>query len=242
VILARCNCRARDGVVVEVIVNVNSVSRISVFESPRDSNFGTEIFGSATGDGDLCAFDVELGDSRRPWVVDSKLLDAKEIVSVSNASGEVECIGLFQVPSSSRENRTDIQNLKPHVTGTIEVCSSAWSFGHIYGERTIVVDCNIGGESYGRTGFHRDGLGVVSTGSNIAAKVVGGEVSDGTVVVGVLADIFVSGVLDAVGGQGLENVMARCLTDQGREAYGNSSESHVEYTKRPEKNHGENRS
>lgn len=46
-------------------------------------------------DSNLRTFDIKLRDSCWPWVMDSKLLDTKEVVSRGNAGGDVECVGFF---------------------------------------------------------------------------------------------------------------------------------------------------
>ena len=70
-----------------------------------------------------------------------------------------------------------------------------------------MVDSLVSGE--GDLGASSDGDGgrlrSAST-TNVAAQVVGREVCDGRVVVGVLADVLVNATLDTVGSQALEDV------------------------------------
>lgn len=77
-----------DGVVIEVVIDVDGISWIRVFESARDGDCWAESLGAAARDGDLGTGDVELGDAGGPRVVDGEGLDAHEVVSRGDAAGD----------------------------------------------------------------------------------------------------------------------------------------------------------
>jgi hypothetical protein len=90
---ARGHCRAGDGVVGEVIVNVDCVPRVGILEGAGNSHHRAELRGSASRDSDLSALDVELRDSCGPRVVDGQGLDTEEVVPIRDARGDVKSIG-----------------------------------------------------------------------------------------------------------------------------------------------------
>jgi hypothetical protein len=61
-------------------------------EGTGDGNRRPELRGPAARDRDLRARYIELGDARRPGVVDRQRLDTQEVIPVGNACGEVECV------------------------------------------------------------------------------------------------------------------------------------------------------
>ena len=70
-----------------------------------------------------------------------------------------------------------------------------------------MVDSLVSGEGDLGASSDGDGGGLRSASTtNVTAQVVGREVCDGRVVVGVLADVLVNATLDTVGSQALEDV------------------------------------
>lgn len=69
-----------------------------------------------------------------------------------------------------------------------------------------MVDGDVGSEFDGRASRYGDGCTGSSLSTDIAAEVIGGEVSHRRVVVCVLANIFVRGRLGAIVGQVFEDV------------------------------------
>lgn len=65
--------------------HVDGVARVGLLESARNRDGRAGVDVAAAGDGDLGAGDVELGDTRRPRVVDAELLDAEQVVSWRDA-------------------------------------------------------------------------------------------------------------------------------------------------------------
>lgn len=83
----RCKLRAK--------TYVGSVAGVGLLESAGDGDGRAGVGVTAASHGDLSAGDVELGDTRGPGVVDTQGLDAKKILAVGDASGEVESVGPF---------------------------------------------------------------------------------------------------------------------------------------------------
>lgn len=65
------DCRTRNGVVIEVIVDVHCVTRLCAVDEAGDGDEGPRCTAAASCYGNLCAGDVELGCSGWVWVVDS---------------------------------------------------------------------------------------------------------------------------------------------------------------------------
>lgn len=97
--LARADGRSRYSVVVEVAVDVGSVSRISDLDVTRDRNTA-ERLAAATGDLDLSARDVELGGTAGVRVVNGKLLDAEKVFACRNTRWNRYAVRLLEVPCS----------------------------------------------------------------------------------------------------------------------------------------------
>lgn len=81
--LAGCYCRSRNGVVVEVGVDVGSVAWISSLDVSRDLDGGRQDLRATASHLDLSARDVEL--RRGAGVVDGKLLNAEQVLASSKA-------------------------------------------------------------------------------------------------------------------------------------------------------------
>lgn len=80
-----------------------------------------------------------------------------------------------------------------------------------------MVNFYVGGEAEGFAGPDGDGGGADATRALVAAEVVGRQVDDGGVVVGVLADVLEHSVLNAARRQLLEDVVGRRIADGQRE-------------------------
>jgi hypothetical protein len=72
------------------LVSLLTVSRFSVLESSWDGNCGAQADRSTTRHGDLGTFSIELWDTSRTRLVDSKRLDAEEIIAVRDKASDVE--------------------------------------------------------------------------------------------------------------------------------------------------------
>lgn len=66
----------------EIGVDVHGIAGLGAVDEAGDGDQRTRSAGSAASDGDLGAFDVELWDTARVRIMDSELLNAKEVVSV----------------------------------------------------------------------------------------------------------------------------------------------------------------
>jgi len=89
-----------------------------------------------------------------------------------------------------------------------------------------VVDRSVELEGERAAGSDRDSLGVAASGgTDVAPQVVGVEVGDGGVVVGVLSDVLPGRVRDAVDRELLEDVMGRNLADGQRQGRGTEKRS-----------------
>lgn len=73
----------------EISVDIRGIAGLGAVDEAGDGYQGTRSAGAATSDGDLGAFDVELWDTAGVWIVDSELLNAKEIVSVGQRRWDV---------------------------------------------------------------------------------------------------------------------------------------------------------
>jgi len=75
-----------------------------------------------------------------------------------------------------------------------------------------VVDGGVSREGYGAAGGDGGGGAGAREAALVAAEIGGGEIGDGRVVVGVLADVLVLGTLGSVDGQVLEDVwICKCV-------------------------------
>jgi len=92
--LAGGDGRPWDGVVIEVVVDVDGVAGVSGFESTWDGNLRAQVCGTSTCHGELCTADVELGSSGGHRVVDGEGLDPEQIVTCWDACWKTEGIGL----------------------------------------------------------------------------------------------------------------------------------------------------
>jgi len=140
-----------NSVAVKVAVDVGSVTGVGGLDVSGNLDSGRGVARATTSDLDLCARDVELGNSAR--VVNSKLLDAKEVISCRDLRWDGDGIGGYvgvsdtsprpqsaqltcKVPGSltSREGRANLFDLEP-VAGA--VCGSCrGGLSHIEGDRS----------------------------------------------------------------------------------------------------------
>lgn len=80
-----------------------------------------------------------------------------------------------------------------------------------------MIDRGVGIESESVTSPDSDGLGVRAARTNVAPQVIGVEVDDWMVKVGVLADVLVDRIFVAVDGELLEDVVGRDVADGQRQ-------------------------
>jgi hypothetical protein len=95
--LASRNLRSRNSVAVKVAVDVGGVAGVGRLDVSRDLSGGREGLASAASDLDLRARDVELRG--RAGVVDTKLLDAEQVLAGSNARGNGDGVVVCAVVS-----------------------------------------------------------------------------------------------------------------------------------------------
>jgi len=209
--LASPHSRARHSIVSKVVVNVNSVSRVSLRNVARDRNEWTRRSGASTAsDGNLRTFRVELRDSRGPRVMNSERLDLKQIIAIFETGRDGGAVGREELPGRGAvgEGGADVEDLEPVLAGAVVGGGGGGGFGHVPGDGAVVVDSGIEGEGYLGAGCDGDGLSIGAVSADVAAEVIGGEISDWRVVVGVGADVLVLVVLDTVHGQVFEDVMS----------------------------------
>jgi hypothetical protein len=89
--LVGSNPGSRNNVRVEVAVDVRSVARVGALNVAGDLGGRRRPAGAATSDLELSARDVELG--RAAGVVDTELLDAKEVLSSGDLGGDGGGVG-----------------------------------------------------------------------------------------------------------------------------------------------------
>ena len=94
-VLTSEDSRAGHSIAVEVAIDVGSVSRIRLLEGTGNANTARDP-GSASSDLNLSAADVELRDTAGIGVVDTELLDAKQVVTRSNARGDLDAVALWE--------------------------------------------------------------------------------------------------------------------------------------------------
>jgi hypothetical protein len=83
---------SRNGVIVEIHVNIHDVAGFCPIDETGDRDQGSWRSASAPGDGYLCTFDVKLGNSGGVGVVNCELLDAEEVVSVWECGWDCVCV------------------------------------------------------------------------------------------------------------------------------------------------------
>jgi hypothetical protein len=116
----------------------------------------------------------------------------------------------LHVPVSLVAGEGGANLLDLHPVGRAISAGSAGDLAQVERDRALVVDSLVSGEGDLGASSDRDSGSLCSaSATNVAAQVVRREVSDGRVVVGVLADVLVNVTLDTVGGQALEDVW-RC--------------------------------
>jgi hypothetical protein len=76
------DCGAGSCIVEKVRVNVYGIARFIPFNEARDWNQWARCAAPTTGDGNLSAWDVELGNPSGVWIMDTELLDAEEVVAI----------------------------------------------------------------------------------------------------------------------------------------------------------------
>jgi hypothetical protein len=74
---------------------------------------GAWVAATTAGDSDLCAGDVELGNTTRPGVVDSKLLNSEKILAIGKTGREVESVRVGKGPAGAAISGSPLANLEP---------------------------------------------------------------------------------------------------------------------------------
>jgi hypothetical protein len=93
--------RSRDGVIREIGVDVYRVAWVCVLESSWNCYLGTQASRPASSHFDLGALSVELRDPSWPRVMNSKRLNAEEILASRDAGGEIESVCFYFTFSES---------------------------------------------------------------------------------------------------------------------------------------------
>jgi len=144
--------------------------------------------------------------------VETKLLDTEKVLSAWQAGWNGGGVVSSEWPGDWVEGWALLPDLEPNLSGTVEAGGGAWCLCHVDGDWAVVVDWGVCAK--GEAGTSSDGG---SSGSRawdttlITSHVVGGDIGNRRVVVGVLADVLVDSALDSADGELLEDVVSRHL-------------------------------
>jgi hypothetical protein len=142
--------------------------------------------------------------------VETKLLDTEKVLSAWQAGWDGGSVVSSEWPGDWVEGWALLPDLEPDLSGTVEAGGGAWCLRHVNGNWAVVVDwgvcaegeagtCSNGGSSGGRAWAT----------ALVTSHVVGGDIGDRRVVVGVLADVLVNCTLDSAGSELVEDVCLR---------------------------------
>ncbi|KAI6777280.1 hypothetical protein HG530_001225 [Fusarium avenaceum] len=218
------------------VVDAEEEAGVGGLESTGEGDNGRRLAGTGTVDGDLGTADVELGTVLLASAVETDVLGAHQVGTLGGVLGQgegevVETARLaIQVVGPLNALGTNLLpghlvDLEPvaiaEVVGTL---SAIGGLAHVDGERTGVAHLAVDCETDLIAGRDRECLGsgadVLVETAGVADDVLGGDVGDGAVGVGGLADILVRLGDLAVDNESLEVVVGKGGRESGSKGQG----------------------
>lgn len=219
----------RDGV---VDAQLNAILVASV--DTRDLDSGVRLSGRAARDLDLSARNVELGTTERRSAVKTDVLDTEKVLASGGLvrEGEGDLVKLVSLEGKTVVAGlvgTHLVDLEP-VTGTVVLGSITGGLGHVDVERARVLDRSVDSEtdSVTRSDLVSGGLSTSVKTTNVANKVLGGDIGDGRVHVAVLANVLVLLGNLVTNNELVEAVVGHCGLGQGGGSHDSGERAHLD--------------